>query len=471
MKTYAYANSLLHINGRWRGGQLPDVPVLDPATEASIGTVATAGVQDLDEATACAERTFWTWRRMRAAERGRILMRAADLLRKRVEPIAHLLTMEQGKPLAEARAEAAAAAALLDWFANEGASHGGGTVSAEARQAAPDEPIGPVAAFAAWSFPLGQAARKVAAALADGSSIVLAGPPSAPASCAALVVALADAGLPAGVLNLVYGPQADIAPYLIAHPAIARGSYSGPALLGARLAALAKTRGKRLAIELSGPAPAIVFSDADLELAVAALCRAKFRNAGQARFAPTCIFTESSIHARFLDDFIEATRRITIGNGLQQGVEMGPLANGCRTAKMEALVADAVAGSATLAAGGHRMGNLGCFFWPTVLTDVAADALLMNTEPFGPITVVNRFDRYEDGIAGLNGLRPVLALHAFTTSRKRMDRLNRDFASDMLFLNQRDGRVLTQPYGDIGGGHGDDSLEGYVQARLIGQSA
>ncbi|WP_137931263.1 aldehyde dehydrogenase family protein [Mesorhizobium comanense] len=463
MKTHAYGNTLLHINGRWRDGHLPALPVHDPATETAIGAVATAGVTDLDEATAGAERALWTWRRMRAVERGRILMRAAELLRKRVEPIAYGMTMEQGKPLAEARAETAAAAALLDWFANAGRGHGEG--------AAPDEPIGPVAAFAAWSFPLGQAARKVAAALAGGSSVVLAGPPSAPASCAALVVALADAGLPAGVLNLVYGPQADIAPYLIGHPAIARGSYSGPALLGARLAALATTRGKRLALELSGPAPAIVFSDADIGLAVNALCRAKFRNAGQARFAPTCILAESSIHGRFLDDFIEATRRITIDNGLQHGVEMGPLASGARVAKMEALVADAVAGSATVAAGGHRRGNLGCFFWPTVVTDVPGEALLMNAEPFGPIAVVNRFDRYENGIAEVNRLRPILALHAFTTSRTTMDRLSRDFAGDMLLLNQRDGRALSLPYGDIGNGDGDDSLEGYAQSRLISQSA
>lgn len=473
MTTYAYADTLLYINGRWRKGHSPNLAVVNPATEAHIGTFATAGVADLDEAAAGAEREFRNWQRTSAIERHRILARTADLLRKRIEPIAHLMTMEQGKPLAEARAEAAAAAALVDWFANGGHyNHGEAAARQRMAQLPPAEPIGPVAAFVAWSFPLGQAARKVSAALASGCSVVLAGPVAAPASCAALVVAFADAGLPAGVLNLVNGPQADIAPYLIGHPAIMRGSYSGPAPLGARLAALANARGKPLMLELGGHAPAIVFEDADIGLAVSQLCKAKFRNAGQARFAPSRILVHESVYGRFLDDFLEATKRIAVGNGLQDGAEMGPLTGDHRTGSMETLVSDAMARSATLATGGHRMGNLGHFFWPTILTDVTTEALLMNVEPFGPIAVINRFDRYETAIAETNRLGRSLAVHVRTTSETTIEHLRRDVDSDGLFVNQRDGRSLKMPFGDIVGGfEDDDTLGGYVQARLISQSA
>ncbi|QPC95005.1 aldehyde dehydrogenase family protein [Mesorhizobium sp. INR15] len=465
--TYDYADTVLYINGRWREGLRPGLPVMNPATETRIGTFSAAGVRDLDEAAASAERGFWIWRQVSALERHRILTRTADLLRKRIEPIAHLMTMEQGKPLAESRAETAAAAALIDWFANE--SQGEAAANQRTTQLAP---AGPLAAFVAWSFPLGQAARKVSAALASGCSVVLVGPEAAPASCAALAVAFADAGLPAGVLNLVYGPQAEVAPYLIAHPAIMQGSYSGPASLGARLADLASARGKRIVLELSGHAPAIVFADAEIGLAVNSLCRAKFRNAGQARFAPSRILVQESVYERFLDDFIEATRRITIGNGLRDGVEMGPLAGEHRFMAVQALVSDAVDRSATVVAGGHRFGNFGHFFWPTVLTEPTSEARLMNDEPFGPIAVIGRFERYDAAITEANRVGPGLALYAYTTSKTAIGDLRRDIASDVLFLNQRDGRSLSMPFGDINGGVEDeDTLESFVQARLISQSA
>ncbi|BCG84699.1 NAD-dependent succinate-semialdehyde dehydrogenase [Mesorhizobium sp. 113-3-9] len=472
MTIHTNANTLLYINGRWRSGHSPSLPVVDPATEARIGTFATAGVGDLDDAVASAEQGLSIWQRTSALERYQTLTRTAELLRRRIEPIARSMTMEQGKPLAEARAEAAAAAALIDWFANEIRNGAAATATRPRTETfAQAEPIGPLAAFVAWSFPLGQAARKVSAALACGRSVVLAGPDAAPASCAALVTAFADAGLPAGVLNLVYGPQAEVAPYLVTHPAIERGSFSGPASLGARLADLAGTHGKRLVLELSGQAPAIVFDDADIGLAVNLLCKAKFRNAGQSRFAPTHILVQDSVHGRFLDDFIEAMKRIPVGNGFQDGIEMGPLTGEHRIRTMEAAISNAQARSAVVVAGGHRMGNFGYFFWPTALTQVTPEAGSMDAEPFGPIVVISRFDRYETAIEGVSRLRP-MALHAHTTSKTTTGNIRRDVASDFLFFNQRDNRALSTPLGDIIGGAGhDDTLEGYAQARLINQSA
>jgi len=469
----ASADTLLYLEGRWREGHAPKLPVINPATETRIGTVATAGASDLDEAVASGKRGLSTWRRVSALERYQILMRTADLLRGRIEPIAQLITMEQGKPLAEARAEAAAAAALVEWFGNESwRDEEAKTSRPQAKNLVEAKPIGPFAAFVAWSFPLGQAARKVSAALTSGHSVVLAGPETAPASCAALVAAFAEAGLPDGVLNLVFGPQAEIAPSLIANPAIERGSYSGPASLGERLAALSHACGKRLALELSGHAPAIVFGDADIGLAVSSLCKAKFRNAGQARFAPTRILVQESVYGRFLDDFIEAARRITVGNGFQDGVEMGPLNSRRRIRNMDAIVSDAVARSAVVVAGGYRMGNFGNFFWPTVLTQAASEMGPMDTEPFGPITMIGSFDRYVSAIEAVNRLGSGLALHAHTSSETTIGNIRHDVASDILFVNQRDGRTIKIPLGDIAGGfEDDDTLGGYAQSRLINQSA
>ena len=337
---------LLFIDGAWRpGAGRRTLEIVDPATEAVIGKVARADVADLEAAVAAAARGFALWRATPAFERGKILHRAAAILRERIEPIARIMTREQGKPVKEARVEIAVAADTLDWFAEETRRAYGRVVPARAPNITNlvlKEPVGPVAAFTPWNFPINQIARKLGAALAAGCSIIVKAPEEAPASPAAFFRALADAGVPAGVINLVFGVPADISAYLIPHPAIRKISFTGSTAVGKQLAALAGAHMKGATMELGGHAPAIVFADADLDVALRVLLARKFRNAGQACTAPTRFLIQRDVYPQFLARFVAAAEALKIGSGFDPATDIGPLANPRRLAALQALVEDAV---------------------------------------------------------------------------------------------------------------------------------
>ena len=471
------SDTQLYIDGRWRAGAAGSAPVINPATEETIGAHACASEADLDDALTAVENGFRQWRRVSAFDRSRLLRRAAELLRARGGDVARVITMEQGKPLAESLREAANCADLIDWFAEEGRRAYGRLIPGRASNVAEmvvKEPVGPVAAFSPWNFPLNQAVRKVAAALAAGCSIILKGPEETPASCAALVAAFADAGLPAGALNLVFGDPAAISAYLIPHATIRKISFTGSTAVGKRLAALAGAHMKRVTMELGGHAPAIVFEDADLDRAVESLAAAKFRNAGQTCVAPTRFLVHESLYRRFVDDFAAAARVINVGDGLVDGVGMGPLAHRRRLDAMEALTADAVARGAQLAAGGARMGNRGYFFAPTVLTDAPISARAMNEEPFGPIALVAPFRDYEDAILEANRLAYGLAAFAYTRSAKTMANVSQDLESGMVSINHHGLALPELPFGGVkdsgyGSEGGSEALEAYLNPKFVSQ--
>ena len=467
----------LFIDGQWRGGRGGQAPVLNPANEDTIGSLALADKTDLDDALAAAGRGFEQWRRTSAFERAKVMRRAAELLRERNESVARAMTMEQGKPLAEPRLEAAGGADVIDWFAEEGRRAYGRVVPPRAvnvTQLVVKEPVGPVAAFSPWNFPINQAVRKISAALATGCSIILKGPEDTPASCAALTAAFADAGLPAGVLNLVFGEPSAVSAYLIPHPTIRKISFTGSTAVGKQLASLAGLHMKRVTMELGGHAPAIVFEDADVERAIKVLVPSKFRNAGQICVAPTRFIVHESVHSKFVDGFVSAAKAIKVGDGLAEGVAMGPLAHGRRLEAMEALTADAVSHGAKVACGGERVGNRGYFFAPTVLTDVPLKARVMNEEPFGPIAVVNAFRDYDAAVGEANRLAYGLAAYAYTKSAKTMAAVGRDVESGMVSINHHGlalpevhfGGIKDSGYGSEGGA---DALEAYFNPKLITQ--
>ncbi len=471
------SDTQLYVDGRWRAGGAGSAPVLNPATEETIGAYACANETDLDEALAAAENGFQQWRRTSAFERSRLLRRAAELLRQGGESLARVITMEQGKPLAESRSEVAACADLIDWFAEEGRRAYGRLIPARAPNVAQmvvKEPVGPVAAFSPWNFPLNQAVRKIGAALAAGCSIILKGPEETPVSCAALVAAFADAGLPAGALNLVFGEPAAISAYLIPHATIRKISFTGSTAVGKQLAALAGAHMKRVTMELGGHAPAIVFADADLDRAVKLLAAAKFRNAGQVCVAPTRFLVHESLYRQFVDEFSAAADAIKVGDGLVDGVGMGPLAHRRRLETMQALTADAVARGAKVAAGGARVGNRGYFFAPTVLVDVPTTARAMNEEPFGPIAVVAAFRDYEGAIREANRLAYGLAAFAYTRSAKTMADVSRDLESGMVSINHHGLALPELPFGGVkdsgyGSEGGAEALDAYLVPKLIAQ--
>jgi succinate-semialdehyde dehydrogenase/glutarate-semialdehyde dehydrogenase len=465
------------ILGQWRDGAAGrTLPVLNPADGQIIGRVARAERPDLDDAVAAAQTGFQTWRHLTALERARIMRKAASLVRERANHIASLMTREQGKPLAEARAETAAAADIIDWFADEGMRVYGRLVPSRhhlaIRQMVVKDPVGPVAAFTPWNFPINQVVRKVSAGLAAGCSMLVKGPEETPASPAALVRAFADAGLPPGVLGLVYGDPAEISSHLIAHPVIRKITFTGSTAVGKQLAALAGQHMKRTTMELGGHAPVIVCDDADLELAVKTSVASKFRNAGQVCISPTRFLVQHRLVEAFADEFARQTDALRVGNGLADGTQMGPLANARRVTAMDALTRDALARGARCLAGGERLGGAGNFWRPTVLADVPLDARAFNEEPFGPLALVRPFDTLEEAIAEANRLPYGLAGYAFTRGLKNADVLTRHLEVGMLWINMGALASAEMPFGGLKeSGHGteggSEALDAYLNTRSV----
>ena len=471
-----YPNTQLYISGQWQdalGGRT--LAVFNPATGLEIGRVAHAAVADLDLALAAAQQGFETWRNVAAAERGKLMRRAATLLRERAGDIARVLTQEQGKPLSEAKVETLFSADIIDWFADEGMRVYGRVVPARsltARQLVLKDPVGPVAAFTPWNFPINQVVRKLSAALATGCSMIVKAPEETPAAPAALIRAFADAGLPPGVLGLVYGDPAEISSYLIPHPVIRKITFTGSTPVGKQLAALAGAHMKRVTMELGGHAPVIVAEDADVQLAVKAAGGAKFRNAGQVCIAPTRFLVHESIRAEFIAALATQAQGLKVGDGQVDGTQMGPLANPRRMTAMAEFTQDAVNRGATLAAGGQRIGAAGNFFAPTVLTDVPLDAKVFNDEPFGPMAAVRSFNPLDEAIVEANRLPDGLAGYAFTRSLKNAHTLSQRLEVGMLWINQQAAPWPEMPFGGVkdsgyGSEGGPEALEAYLNTRSV----
>ncbi len=473
-----YADVKLFIDGEWTGGTSgKSGPIVNPATGQVLARLAHAGPADLDEALHAADKGFTTWRKVSAFERSKLLRKAGDIIRSRADEIAALMTQEQGKPLAEAKMETMLAGDIMDWFAEEARRTYGRIVPARGEgvmQLVTKEPVGPVAAFTPWNFPVNQAVRKVSAALAAGCSVILKGPEETPASVAALVKAYADAGLPAGVLNLVWGVPSEISAYLIPNPIIRKITFTGSTPVGKKLAALAGQHMKRITMELGGHAPAIVFGDADVDTAVKQLAASKFRNAGQVCIAPTRFLVHESVCERFTDGFVTAARSLKVGDGMDAASRMGPLANARRIEAMQMFVDDAVAKGAKLLTGGKRIGTTGNFFEPTVLGDVPAGARIMSEEPFGPIAPIVPFSSFDEVVAEANRLPFGLASYAYTRSSKTVQAIGAAIESGMVTINHVGFALPELPFGGIkdsgyGSEGGTEAIEAYLNTKLITQ--
>lgn len=471
-----YPDTQLFIAGAWGPAEAGGVlPVLNPSTGEQIGTLARAERADLDRALAAADRGFRVWRNTSAYDRAKIMRAAANLVRERAESIARLMTMEQGKPLAESRMETLAGADIIDWFAGEAPRAYGRVIPARAShvlQTVVKEPVGPVAAFAPWNFPINQIVRKVSAALAAGCSIIAKGPEETPASPAELIRAFADAGVPAGVINLVYGDPAEISSYLIPHPVIRKITFTGSTPVGKKLAAMAGEHMKRATMELGGHAPAIVFEDANLDVATRLLAASKFRNAGQVCVSPTRFLVQESIYDRFVDGFAAAARAVKVGDGLAEGTMMGPLANARRVQAMDAFVQDAVQKGAEVVTGGERIGNAGNYYQPTVLSRVPKTARAMNEEPFGPLALMVPFAKLDDALEEANRLPYGLAAYAYTSSAATSQALSNGVESGMISINHAGLALAETPFGGVkdsgyGSEGGSEAIEAYLVTKFV----
>jgi succinate-semialdehyde dehydrogenase/glutarate-semialdehyde dehydrogenase len=474
-----YSDVSLFIDGAWgpaAGNRTIDV--VNPATGDKIGTVSHASISDLDRALGAADKGFRVWRTISAYDRSKIMRRAADILRERADHVAQLLTLEQGKPLAEAKGETLAGADVIDWFAEEARRAYGRVIPARAPgvyQLVIKEPVGPVAAFTPWNFPINQVVRKLSAALAAGCSIIVKAPEETPASPAELIRAFADAGVPAGVINLLYGVPSEISEYLIPHPVIRKMSFTGSTVIGKQLAAIAGLHMKRVTMELGGHAPAIVFDDADVDAASRMLASAKYRNAGQVCVSPTRMLVQEKVYEQFVEGFVAHTKKLKVGDGMDSSSNMGPLANARRITAMESFIGDAAQKGATVRTGGNRIGNKGNFFEPTVLTDVPMDARVMNEEPFGPLAIIAPFLSFDDVVTEANRLPFGLASYAFTRSAKTANGIAAAVEAGMMTINHMGLALPEVPFGGVkdsgyGSEGGSEAIEAYLNTKFVTQA-
>ena len=478
--TTNYPDTHLFLNGEWKEATAKEtLEIINPATEEVIGKVSHARKEDLDIALNAAENAFNSWKNVSAYERSKILRKAADLVRSKADQIATLMTMEQGKPLIEAKMETMGAADSIDWYAEEGRRAYGRIIPSRAPQGVYQfvfkEPVGVVAAFTPWNFPLNQVVKKVAAAFAAGCTAIVKGPEETPASVAELIKAFDEAGMPKGSINLVYGIPAEISEYLIAHPIVRKVTFTGSTAVGKLLASLAGTHMKRVTMELGGHSPAIVCEDADVKAAVKILSANKFRNAGQVCISPTRFLVHDSVYEEFVDGFVKQAEALNVGNGLDEGVKMGPLAHDRRLTAIEGFVADAVENGAKVLTGGKRKGNKGYFFEPTVMTNVSNEARIMNEEPFGPLAPINSFSSIDEVVEESNRLNYGLAAYAYTNSAKTAQDLGQAIESGQVSINHHGLGLVDTPFGGVkdsgyGSEGGPEGLDAYMTTKLVSQT-
>ena len=366
-----YPDLHLYIDGEWRKAK-SDLPVVNPATEEEIGRLPHADISDLDDALAAAEKGFKVWSQTPPVERANTLLKAAALMRERQEEIAQSITAEHGKPLPQARLEVIRGCEFLEWDAGEATRTYGRVIPSApgVRYVVHHQPIGTVLGLSPWNFPMSQPCRKVAGAIASGCSIILKAAEETPAGALHIARAFHDAGLPPGVLNLVFGTPAEISDYLIRKDPVRLVAFTGSTAVGRHLTTLASEHMTPVLMELGGHAPVIVCEDTNVETAAVSGAVRKMRNAGQVCTSPTRFFVHESIFDEYLDTFVARAAKTVVGNGVNDGVEMGPLANERRPPALAELVEDAVAKGARLMTGGNRMGDKGYFFEPTVLANV-----------------------------------------------------------------------------------------------------
>jgi succinate-semialdehyde dehydrogenase/glutarate-semialdehyde dehydrogenase len=471
-----YPQLRMYIAGHWlNGGSAGERDVVNPATEEVLGRLPLAGAQELAASLEAAQSGFAVWSAMPPIERFHIMHRAAEILRAQTDEAARVMTLEQGKPLSESRREIQLSADIIDFLAEEGKRAYGRTIaprsSAILQQHVTRVPVGPVLALTPWNFPMNLPSRKIAGALAAGCSCIIKPAETTPGSCQWLVAAFAEAGLPKGVLNLVYGDPGFVAETLIASPVIKKVSFTGSANVGKRLAARAAEGIKRVTLELGGHAPVVVANDTDARAVAAACAVAKFRNAGQVCVSPTRFLVQRGIFDRFLAEFVERSCKLKLGSGLGD-VDMGPLAHRGRLAAMGSLVEAARSDGASIDTGGAPCQEIGYFFPPTVIVHPPLHTRLMSEEPFGPIAAVVRFDEMSDALDIANGLPFALAAYAFTENLDLAHMLGRKLRAGMVGINHFGVSQPETPFGGLdesgyGCESGSEGLLGYTDAKLV----
>ncbi|MFK7793321.1 MAG: NAD-dependent succinate-semialdehyde dehydrogenase [Devosiaceae bacterium] len=477
--TITYPAIEMLIDGKWTKGTGGSVePVINPATGEALGEVPRASAADLDAALAGAEKGFKAWGSKTPAARQIIMNKAADLMVEHRNQLAEVLTLEMGKPIGEAKVEIDFVISVTRWCGEEGKRAYGRIIPASnpgARYMAVREPIGPACAFTAWNFPGSNVIRKLAHGLGAGCSVTIKPSEETPGTAVEIAKCFHEAGVPDGAVQIVFGVPDDISRHLIASPITKKLSFTGSVAVGKHLAKLAADTMMRVTMELGGHAPVLVTADADLDKAIKMSAAFKYRNAGQVCISPTRFLVDRKVYADFVDGMTAASKAVTVGNGLQKGVTMGPLIAERQVERMETLVQDARDKGASVTTGGERIGNQGSFYAPTVLADMTDEMEMMNEEPFGPVVPISPVDGVDEMIARANRLDVGLAGYAFTQDGATADRLSREVEVGMLGINATAISLAETPFGGIGDsgyGHegGIEGLDAYQGTRLVVES-
>ncbi len=471
-----YERLELFIDGEWtQGSSGRSEPVINPATEETLGRLPHASPADLDRALQSAARGFEVWRRTLPAERCRVLKKAADLMRANAERIGRICTLDQGKSLNEAKWEIIFTADRVEWLGEQAKRNVGMIMPPSPHGALQEiiyEPVGVALGLAPWNLPAMMSYSKVASALAAGCAIILKPSEETPGTAIAIARLFEQAGVPKGVLNLVFGVPAEVSSHLIASPIIRKVSFTGSVPVGKLLYRQCADDMKKITMELGGHSPVIVFDDVDVEKAATICAHGKYHNAGQACISPTRFYVHDSVVKQFTARFVEVSKNLKVGNGLEPGIEMGPLSNHRRLEAMEDFVADAKAKGAALLTGGKRIGNRGYFWEPTAFSEAPNDCKLMNLEPFGPISAINRWSKFDEVVREANRLPFGLAAYAFTNSQKRAADVTDALQAGMVCINTTIIGGAAVPFGGIkdsgiGREGGDEGLKEYMVSKIV----
>ncbi|MCZ8185423.1 MAG: NAD-dependent succinate-semialdehyde dehydrogenase [Beijerinckiaceae bacterium] len=464
------------VDGQWIAADSGrTIAVTDPATGETIGTIPNAGQAETRRAIQAAHAAFPAWRAKTAAERAALLLKLAELIRQNSEALAHLLTQEQGKPLAEARGEIGSSAAYVQWFAEEARRAYGEVVPspwADRRILVTREPVGVVGAITPWNFPSSMIGRKLGAALAAGCTIVIKPADLTPYSGLAWGVLCAEAGIPSGVVNIVTGDAPEIGAELTSNPLVRKITFTGSTPVGKLLAQQSAGTMKRISMELGGNAPFIVFDDADLDRAVQGALQAKYRNAGQTCVCTNRFYVQAGIHDAFARRFAEEVAKMRVGSGFEAGVQIGPLIDTRALAKVKAHLDDILARGGEVVTGGkgHALG--GTFFEPTVVKNVPQGARVATEETFGPLAPIFRFETEAEVVGLANATEYGLAAYFYTRDLARAFRVSEALKYGMVGVNE--GLITTEvaPFGGVkesgvgreGSRHG---LEDYLDMKYV----
>jgi len=464
----------LYLNGQFV--QTPaTLTVVNPATGEPFASVSTASREQVRQAIADAGAALDAWRNMTAKSRGDLLLVIAAELNRRSDAIARLITLENGKPLAQSKGEVAMSVDHLRWFAEEGRRAYGRVIPHQVsgkRHLVIKAPVGVVGAISPWNFPLVLAVRKIAPALAAGCPVVLK-PASQTPLCAIALAECADAAkLPAGVFQVVFGSARLIGEEMLSNPICRKITFTGSTEVGRELIRAAATHIKRLSLELGGHAPVLVFDDADPDKAVEGAIVAKFRNTGQSCIAANRIYVQAGIYDRFVEAFVARVKSLKTGNGLDDGVDIGPLVNQQGLDQALLHIEDAVKGGATIHCGGKRLGTKGFFLAPTVLSNVPEQAMCMREETFAPVAPLVKFGSDEQGIQWANHSPYGLSAYAFTRNLERAWRVMEKLEAGTVAINDGAPSTSNAPFGGFkhsGWGRelGSEGLDAFLETKHV----